>query len=279
MKKLLVLFIVLIVLWIAKISFDLYQLNAGQGALLQQQNALEQRNASLNDQLAALSRQLSKAQPDGALQHADAVTLEQPVLAMQPTVFIAQQLDLVEFALKQQQYSLALEKLNQLNQNVNSYPLAPALQSSLHQAIEKDRQMVMQLINTHAEQQNKMKTVLDALDREIGKEIENQYQHAEPKTEKSFWQRWVNIESVQQPNAALMSRSIILKEAQLRLLLAQQLLQKGQYIAFQQELTLVIQILKQLPDAKTQSFIQRLNSLKKIPANTVPGLNTRALLG
>lgn len=279
MKKLLVLFIVLIVLWIAKISFDLYQLNAGQGALLQQQNALEQRNASLNDQLAALSRQLSKAQPDGALPHADAVALEQPVLAMQPTVFIAQQLDLVDFALKQQQYSLALEKLNQLNQNVNSYPLVPALQSSLHQAIEKDRQMVMQLINTHAEQQNKMKTVLDALDREIGKEIENQYQHAEPKTEKSFWRGWVNIESVQQPNAALMSRSIILKEAQLRLLLAQQLLQKGQYIAFQQELTLVIQILKQLPDAKTQSFIQRLNSLKKIPANTVPGLNTRALLG
>jgi len=60
MKKLLVLALALSVLWIAKISFDLYRLNAAQDALMQQQNALEQRTASLNDQLAALNRQFSK---------------------------------------------------------------------------------------------------------------------------------------------------------------------------------------------------------------------------
>jgi len=54
MKKLLVLALALSVLWIAKISFDLYRLNAAQDALMQQQNALEQRTASLNDQLAAI---------------------------------------------------------------------------------------------------------------------------------------------------------------------------------------------------------------------------------
>jgi len=181
--------------------------------------------------------------------------------------------------LQQQQYSLALEKLNQLNLNINAYPLAPALKSSLHQVIDKDRHTVMQYINANNEQQNKMKAVLDLLDREIGGEIKAQYQKPAPQAGKSFWQRWIQIESVQQPNAVLMHRSIILKEAQLRLLLAQQQLQKGQYIAFQQELALAIQILKQLPDAKTQNFIQRLNDLKKISANPVPSLNTRALIG
>lgn len=279
MKKLLILFCILGVLWIAKISFDVYQLNAGQAALMQQQNALEQRNASLNDQLAALNRQFGKAQPQAAEEQGASAASVQTAAALQPTVLIAQQLDLVEFALQQQQYSLALEKLNQLNHNLTDYPLAPALQASLHQVVNKDRQMVMQLVNSAAEQQNKVKAVLDLLDRELSKEIQAQYRHTEPQKEKSFWQRWIQIESVQQPSAVLMQRSIILKEAQLRLLLAQQQLQRGQYIAFQQELTLVLQILKQLPDGKTQQLIQRINELQKIPAIAAPSLNTRALIG
>ena len=279
MKKLLVLALALSVLWIAKISFDLYRLNAAQDALMQQQNALEQRTASLNDQLAALNRQFSKTALSSDAEHAEPALAQQSAAALQPTVLIAQQLDLIEFALQQQQYSLALEKLNQLNLNINAYPLAPALKASLHQVIDKDRHTVMQYINANNEQQNKMKAVLDLLDREIGGEIKAQYQKPAPQAGKSFWQRWIQIESVQQPNAVLMHRSIILKEAQLRLLLAQQQLQKGQYIAFQQELALAIQILKQLPDAKTQNFIQRLNDLKKISANPVPSLNTRALIG
>lgn len=278
MKKLLILVAVLAVLWMVKITIDLYQLSAGQAAIQLQQNELEQRNASLNDQLAALNRQLSKSQP--AVDSPAAAAVQEPAsAALQPAALIAQQLDLVEFALRQQQYALALEKLNVLNHNLTVYPLAPALQASLHQLIEKDRQMIIQLVNAEAEQQNKMKAVLDVLDRELGREIQAQYQQTEPQKEKSFWQRWIQIESVQQPNKVLMQRSMILKEAQLRLLLAQQLLQKGQYVAFQQEITLAIQTLKQLPDAKSKQYIQRLNELQKIPAHPTPSLNTRALIG
>lgn len=278
MKKLLILVAVLAVLWMVKITLDLYQLSAGQGAVQVQQNELEQRNASLNDQLAALNRQLGKVQP--AAHDPAAEDAQEPAsAALQPAALIEQQLDLVEFALQQRQYAVALEKLNELNHNLTAYPLAPALQASLHQLIEKDRQMILQLVNTEAEQQNKLKAVLDVLDREIGREIQAQYQQTEPKKEKSFWQRWIQIESVQQPNNALMQRSMILKETQLRLLLAQQLLQKGQYIAFQQEITLAIQTLKQLPDAKSKQYIQRLNELQKIPAHAAPSLNTRALIG
>ena len=151
MKKLLTLLLILSALWIVKISFDLYRLSAGQEALGQQQKALEQRNASLNDQLAALNRQLSSPAVPANVQDAP---LAQPTGALQPAALIGQQLDLVEFALRQQQYSLALEKLNQLNQNLELYALAPALKASLHQAVGKDRQMVMQFVNANAEQQN-----------------------------------------------------------------------------------------------------------------------------
>ena len=276
MKKLLILLLILSALWIVKISFDLYRLSAGQEALAQQQKALEQRNASLNDQLAALNRQLSSP---AAPANAQDAPLAQPAGALQPAALIGQQLDLVEFALRQQQYPLALEKLNQLNQNLELYALAPALKASLHQAVGKDRQMVMQFVNANAEQQNKLSAVLNQLDQGIAQEIKAQYAQPAPQPERSFWQRWIQVESAQQPSPLLMQRSIILKEAQLRLLLAQQQLHKGQYIAFQQELTEAVHILKPLPDAKTRYFIQRLNALQKIPAITAPILNTRALIG
>ena len=277
MKKLLVLLLVLSVLWVVKISFDLHQLSVGQDTLMRQQSALEQRNASLNDQLVAINRQVNDVAPvEGNTTSTNTVSA---VGGLQPTVLIAQQLDLVEFALQQQQYSFAVDKLNQLNLDVHTYELAPALKASLHQVLTKDQKIVMQFVQANLEQQNKIKAVLDQIDQAIAQEIKTQYTQPEPQPEHSFWRRWIQIESVQQPNAVLMQRAIILKEAQLGLMLAEQQLQKGQYIAFQQELTGVIQTLKQLPDAKTQYFIQRLSELKKIPANTVPALNTRALLG
>ena len=277
MKKLLVLLLVLSVLWVVKISFDVHQLSVGQDTLIQQQSALEQRNASLNDQLAAINRQLSGVAPvEGNTTSANTVSA---VGGLKPTVLITQQLDLVEFALQQQQYSFAVDKLNQLNLDIYTYELAPALKASLHQVLTKDQKIVMQFVQANLEQQNKIKAVLDQIDQAIAQEIKTQYTQPEPQPEHSFWRRWIQVESVRQPNAVLMQRAIILKEAQLGLMLAEQQLQKGQYIAFQQELTGVIQTLKQLPDAKTQYFIQRLSELKKIPANTVPALNTRALLG
>lgn len=277
MKKLLVLLLVLGVLWVVKISFDLHQLSVGQDTLMRQQSALEQRNASLNDQLVAINRQVNDVAPvEGNTTSTNTVSA---VGGLQPTVLIAQQLDLVEFALQQQQYSFAVDKLNQLNRDIHTYELAPALKASLHQVLTKDQKIVMQFVQANLEQQNKIKAVLDQIDQAIAQEIKTQYTQPEPQPEHSFWRRWIQVESVQQPNAVLMQRAIILKEAQLGLMLAEQQLQKGQYVAFQQELTGVIQTLKQLPDAKTQYFIQRLSELKKIPANTVPALNTRALLG
>jgi hypothetical protein len=63
------------------------------------------------------------------------------------------------------------------------------------------------------------------------------------------------------------------------LLNAQQLLQKGQYQAFQVELSSIEKNLKQLPDSNTQHFIQRIHQLKQSPVFTAPVLNTRTLIG
>ena len=94
-----------------------------------------------------------------------------------------------------------------------------------------------------------------------------------------FWQRWILIEPAKQPATAVIQRPLILKEAQLRLLLANHALQQGQYLEYQQALIQIIQLLNKVPDAKSRQLIQKIQTLKDFTVIPVPLLNTRALVG
>ncbi len=53
-----------------------------------------------------------------------------------------------------------------------------------------------------------------------------------------------------------MQRQIVLKEAQLRLLLARQALAAGQYTEYQKDLTEVMLLIQQLPDPESQRAVE-----------------------
>lgn len=277
MKKLSILLVVVLALWLLKLSYDVYLLQGQQQQAQQHQSQLGQRNASLNDQMAALKRQIGEPLTTNVAPSAQVDPI--PVEQMAPSKLIAMQLDYIEFALQQQQYTLALDKLMKLDQNLESYTLAPALKVSLHQVIEKDRGNIVQFVHARNAQNQKTVNLLQQLDAELAKEIQKQHIGLPEQQDQSFLKRWIQIESVDRPSAVLMQRSLVLKEAQLRLLNAQQLLQKGQYQAFQIELTSIEKSLKQLPDINTQHFIQRIHQLKQSPVFTAPVLNTRTLIG
>ncbi|UUS57898.1 MULTISPECIES: hypothetical protein [unclassified Acinetobacter] len=280
MKKLFVVVVIAAVLWLAKLSFDLFQVNAQQTELMQQQTLLQQRNAGLNDQVVALKRRLSGT----ATEMAAATTSNTSIAAeathsIEPMMVVGQQLDLVEFAMQQQQFAVALEKLNQLDQQLDQLSLAPALRMSLHQVIQKDRETLKQYVTERQLQSDKVKNTLQSIDQLLEKEILKPYSSKEQQKGLSFWQKWIQVESVEQPSPVLMQRSLVLKEMQLRLILAQQVLNQGQYPQFQQEITEIMQIMQQLPDASLKPIRQRLEQLKDIPVISVPLLNTRALIG
>lgn len=280
MKKLLIVLVVIAVVWLAKLSFDVFQMNAQQTELMQQQTQLQQHTAGLNDQLVAMKRQLSGSQATlTAPANQQSLPTVESSNSIQPMVIIAQQLDLVEFAMQQQQFGVAMDQLNQLDQQLEQLSLAPALRVSLHQVLEKDRDNLKQYVTARQTQLDKVRNSLQALDKLLEKEIQQPYVNPPTSKEQSFWQRWIQIESVQSPSPALMQRSLVLKEIQLRLILAQQVLNQGQYPQFQQELAEIIQIMQQLPDASIKSMQQRLMQLKDIPVLSVPHLNTRALIG
>jgi len=280
MKKLFVVVVIVAVLWLAKLSFDLFQVNAQQTELMQQQTLLQQRNAGLNDQVVALKRQLSGTTTEmSAATTSNASIAAEATHSIEPMIVVGQQLDLVEFAMQQQQFAVALEKLNQLDQQLDQLSLAPALRMSLHQVIQKDRETLKQYVTERQLQSDKVKNTLQSIDQLLEKEILKPYSSKEQQKGLSFWQKWIQVESVEQPSLVLMQRSLVLKEMQLRLILAQQVLNQGQYPQFQQEITEIIKIMQQLPDASLKLIRQRLEQLKDIPVISVPLLNTRALIG
>ena len=279
MKKLFIVLFILSLSWLVKLSYDLHVLNTAQTELQQSIGQLQQQNAMLNDQFVALKRQISAQQEKTGVTAAKAFAGEPITAEMQNDIALVQQhLDLIEFALQQQQYATAIEKLNQLSNELDDYVLAPALVSSLQQVIAKDQDMLKKFVNNRLVQQGKLKEVLVKMDAEIEKEIQKPYRQP-PGSQGSFWQRWIQIEPADQPSTVLMQRHLVLKEAQLRLLIAQSALQQDQSVAFQQALNAVIEVLEQLPDTQSQQWIQQLKQIKATPITPIPLLNTRTLVG
>ncbi|MDO5543951.1 MAG: hypothetical protein Q4F77_11690 [Acinetobacter sp.] len=276
MKKLVVIVVLIALVWIVKLSFDVMKISAQQQQLSQSLHLAEKTNANLNDQLVALQRrnytQDAPEQPavSSAVQQEDAI---------QPVDMVAQQLDLVEFSLQQQQFHYATEKLANLDRELNEYALAPALKQSLHQVIQQDQKQIQQFITTRDAQYQQVSQLLQQLDQQLKQQAQQPELNPADVDDRYFWQKWLSIESAKQPATQLMQRQIILKEAQLRLLLARQIFMQGQYVQYQQEVNDIIQLLQQLPDQKAQQLVQQLEKIKNLNIVPTPSLKTRALLG
>ena len=280
MKKTLILLFILSLLWIAKLSYDVFNLTAQQTELSASLHRIEQNNANLNDQFVALQRKVTLTDGSAAADSQAAQDLKTiQAASIDPIVAIKQQLELIEFMLKQQQFTAALDKLTDLDQNIEHYALAVPLKQSLHQVIAKDHQVIQQFVSERVAQQIKVDELIQQLDAALAQELKAPQLSASQASDKYFWQRWLVIEPAKQPAKALMQRPLILKEAQLRLLIAQQALKQGQYLEYQKSLTEIIQLLNQIPDEKTRQLIQNIQKIKGFSIKPTPGLNTRALLG
>lgn len=276
MKKLVVIVVLIALIWIVKLSFDVMQISAQQQQLSQSLHLVEKNIANLNDQLVALQRR--NYTQDAAEQSAVSRAVPQED-AIQPMEMVARQLDLVEFSLQQQQFHYATEMLENLDRELNEYALAPALKQSLHQVIQQDHKQIQLFITTRDAQFQQVSQLLQQLDQQLKQQVQQPEMNPADVDDRYFWQKWLSIESAKQPATQLMQRQIILKEAQLRLLLARQVLRQGQYVQYQQEVNDIIQLLQQLPDQKAQQLVQQIEKIKNLNIVPTPSLKTRALLG
>ncbi|MBR7682315.1 MULTISPECIES: hypothetical protein [Acinetobacter] len=278
MRKLVSIIILLSIAWLAKLSYDMWQISRTVPELQQSLLQSEQQYANLNDQLVALKRQ-TQTQSSSDVQTAPLTNHEIIHTGITPTVVIKQKLDLIQFAIDQQQFIYAVDHLTQLQQSLPQYEIAPALQHSLNQAIEQDKQAIQQYVIA----QNQRHQLIDDLLQTIDKNIQQAL--AQPKLEMdqseavSWWKKWFRIEKVETPSINLMNRSVVFKEVQLRLLIAEQALNQGKMAEYQNELQSVMQKLNELPDATSQQLKNRIAKVAHLSIVPVPKLSTLGLLG
>lgn len=276
MRKIVYLILALGLVWLAKLSYDVAQYSQTIPQLQQQLDQTQQRYALLNDQFVAVQRQ---AQNNRVVQPAEnMVTMPATMTGVAPIILIKQHLQLIQFAVEQQQFIYALEHLNQLQQQIVQYAVAPALQQSLMKAIEQDRLAIQQFVLAQTQQQQQLNHLLQQLDQKIQQEISNPNITLQKTATGSWWQ-WFRLEKVEQPATDLMNRHVVLKEAQLRLLLASQALNQGQISEYRKSVQEVIQLLVKLPDQKSQQIRSRLEKVLNLPAVPTPKLTTLSLLG
>lgn len=275
MRKIGYLILGLSLLWLAKLSYDVAQYSQTVPQLQQQLSQTEQRYALLNDQFVAVQRQL---QNNRMPESADKSSIPMTVDGISPIALIKQHMQLVQFALDQQQFIYALEQLNQAQQQVLQYAVSPALQDSLLKSIEQDKQAIQQFVLNQTQQQQQLDHLLQQLDQKITQDLQNPKVSIE-KGESATWWHWFKLEKVQRSSPDLMSRNITLKEAQLRLLLASQALHEGQFTEYQKSVQEVIQLLAELPDQNSQQMKLRLEKISNQQAVPTPKLTSLGLLG
>lgn len=276
MRKIAYFILVLGLVWLAKLSYDVAQYSQTIPQLQQQLVQSQQQYSLLNDQLVGLQRQLQDKNTSNT--NNKLVTTPITIDGIAPAVVIKQKLQLVQFAIDQQQFIFALEQLNQLQQQMAQHQVSPALQHGLIKAMEQDKQNIQQYVLLQTQQRQQFDTLLQYLDQQLQQEMQKPDIRLQKNSERSWWQ-WFKFEKVQRTPPDLIQRSILLKEAQLRLLLAEQALHLNQATEYRKSMQEVMLLLEDLPDRSSQQMKLRVEKMLNLPVIPAPKLTTLGLLG
>ncbi|MGA4742718.1 hypothetical protein ACPC5Q_05095 [Acinetobacter junii] len=276
MRKIAYFILVLGLVWLAKLSYNVAQYSQTIPQLQQQLVQSQQQYSLLNDQLVGLQRQLQDKNTSNT--NNKLVTTPITIDGIAPAVVIKQKLQLVQFAVDQQQFIFALEQLNQLQQQMAQHQVSPALQHGLIKAMEQDKQNIQQYVLLQTQQRQQFDTLLQYLDQQLQQEMQKPDIRLQKNSERSWWQ-WFKFEKVQRTPPDLIQRSILLKEAQLRLLLAEQALHLNQATEYRKSMQEVMLLLEDLPDRSSQQMKLRVEKMLNLPVIPAPKLTTLGLLG
>lgn len=278
MKKFLYLLILFGVIWLIKISYDTYLLSKQLTGIQEILHKNEQKNAMLNDQLVALQRSAvqSPIKPLDQSKINSTVILE--TTPFNPTLLLKQELRLIQFALDQQQYVYALEQLNHFDFKIEEYAVADTLKQTLHQAAEHDRKMIQSYVQMRNSKISELDDILQQLDLSLKAEQVNAELDIANPSKAYFWQKWFRVDRVDEQIPELINRKLILKELQVRVLLAQQALSSGQFLEYQNILGLMISELNALPDQFSQKIKVKIQTLKKMQIQPIPKLSSTSIL-
>lgn len=275
MYKVLWLILVLFGIWIVKLSFDLYSLENNKIAALS--SSLEQQNqkiGGLYDQMIALQKQQTPMESNQQTKTTEQQLQPKADLSIVYTAqdYVVDRLQLIQSALQQQQFTVALEQIQILRQKLQlQKPLSERVNLALIEALNKDQNTITLFLQQRAEHQQVLQQELRQIEQALRPRSLDQEQ------QKWQWSTWFNISKADRvPN--MQNRTIYFKHLQLQLLLAQQALYAGQVNFYRLQLQDIIEGLSVYPDQQARNIIASLRKLETLALSTPPQLSASALI-
>ncbi len=232
--------------------------------------------SSKNVQTSGKNNAKSLSQADLAATGSANLNTTSPIAVENTKAMLLAQLELVQFALKQQQYVYALEKLKAVQNAVPKQPLAMTLQQSLIHGLLLDQKNIQQQVERLQQQQRMLFAALGQIDLQI-QQMMLQTPNIATRHE-SWWKNWLILERASTDNPQLHNRIQIYQELQWRLQLAQQAQLQGQYVLCQQQLMMAQRLFNRVPDAAGRHIQQQLSHLQRQPRLAMPQLQSMMLL-
>lgn len=276
MKKILYVLALLGLIGLIKLSYDSYVFSAQLSTIQDELHKSEQTVANLNDQLIAMQRQAVNTAPQNKTQQPSITP--KAIEGLNPVLLLKQKNSLIQFALEQQQFVYAVEQLNQLDLDIAHYDLADTLRQTLHQAVIQDKQMIQQYVAARTAQLTQLNDILQQVDRSLFNHQQQTKLTVGVPESAHFWQKWFKVDVVDPAEPNVMHRKLILKEVQVRVLLAQQALLKGDQVAYQSMLEFIDLELQTLPDQYSQKLRQSIKKVKQKQLNPISKLSSSAIL-
>lgn len=318
MNKIGALILLLIVVWLGKLSFDLYFVKADQlNALNLSLNQQSQRVSALYDQLISMQQfheqsfqenpsltntsqnrqsksnppknpntQTSRSQQNQAQQNS--------LQALNPTLASINASSFENQRLNQDRLSYVKDRLSLIQAMLQQQRISMALSQiqNLKQKLGQEQLLASSLNSTLIEAlQRDQNTIsqylqqrtehLSILQQQLQK-IETQLEPAplDQASQSKSWSNWFKLQRVEPSQQPdLHQRALHYKEMQLQLLLAQQALNTGQNAFYRQQIATLAKNLAVYPDIASQSVLKSLQKLDGIALNPAPQLSAITLLG
>ncbi|ESK38383.1 hypothetical protein P256_01922 [Acinetobacter nectaris CIP 110549] len=271
-------------LWMSKLTYDQQQYIQSIDDLKSQVTRTEQSINHINDQMVAMQRQGQSAPAQKItkekLKQSDVqsgVTIQSPIV-INPVLPVQQSLELIQFAVDQHENVYALEHLQQLLQSLDKYNISSALKQSLYASLEGDQKLIEASNQQQLSQQAYANKLLAQIDQQFFKILDTNVENYQPVQAQSFWEKIISIQPLKQNPTDLISQRLVVKEAQLRLVLARQMLNLGQYDQYVASLDDILILLNQAPRFNQPMVRQALEQAKSISFNGTPKLHTPILL-
>ncbi|MEC8886671.1 MAG: hypothetical protein VX875_06165 [Pseudomonadota bacterium] len=318
MNKIGALILLLIVVWLGKLSFDLYFVKADQlNALNLSLNQQSQRVSALYDQLISMqqfheqsfqenpsltntsqNRQSKSNQPKNPNTQTSRSQQNQAqqnsLQALNPTLASINASNFENQRLNQDRLSYVKDRLSLIQAMLQQQRISMALSqiqnlkqklgqeqllaSSLNSALIAALQRDQNTITQYSQQRSEHLSVLQQQLQKIETQLEPVA--LDQASQSRSWSNWFKLQRVDQVQQPdLQQRALHYKEMQLQLLLAQQALYAGQKAFYRQQIATLAENLAVYPDATSQSVLKSLKSLDGIALNPAPQLSAITLLG